>query len=270
MASKNPIPPTADFIVELFCRTDDQLKNTQKHSQAALYPSEVVTLALLFALKGVGNRAFYRWLKRDYLHFFPKLPERTRLFRLFNSHQKYIEYFMSEPSILGVIDTFGIELIHPRREGRSTQQIGRKGLSNKRWIVGGKLCLLLNNIGLVVSWDCDTANVYAGSAFQHIVDAVADSMVVFADTEFAKVDWEPTNLRICQVGEWNDRMMIETTLSMLTLICHFKKVMHRQWDYFKSRVGYTLALFNILVQWNGVQSDKKTGVIRHSIAEFSL
>jgi len=38
----------------------------------------------------------------------------------------------------------GIELIHPMREGRSPQQIGRKGLSNHRWMVGGKLCLVLN------------------------------------------------------------------------------------------------------------------------------
>ena len=43
-----------------------------------------------------------------------------------------------------------IELIHPMREGRSPQQIGRKGLSNHRWIVGGKLCLLLNQWGLGV------------------------------------------------------------------------------------------------------------------------
>ena len=52
---------------------------------------------------------------------------------------------MANPSLLGVIDTYGIELIHPRREGRSKQQIGRKGISNQRWIVGGKLCLLLNH-----------------------------------------------------------------------------------------------------------------------------
>ena len=75
---------------------------------------------------------------------------------------------------MGVIDTYGIELIHPRREGRSEKQIGRKGVSNQRWIVGGKLCILLNNIELVVDWDCDTANVYDGSSFQEIVDGVAD------------------------------------------------------------------------------------------------
>lgn len=260
---------TEYFIIDLFCRVDDKMLDAKKHSQAVLYPSEVVTLALLFSLKGVGNRAFYRWLKRDYGHLFPSLPERTRLFRLFNSHRKWINRFMAQPSMIGVIDSYGIELIHPRREGRSPKQIGRKGLSNKRWIVGGKLCLLLNHLGLVVDWDCDTANVYDGSAFQHLVDEVAGKMVVFADDGFEKVDWHPPHLRICQRGEWNVRMIIETVLSMLTLVCHFKKVMHRVWEYFKSRVGYTMALFNLLVAWHGLQPDE-TGFVELSIAEFSL
>lgn len=137
---------TVDFITELFCRVDEQLQKSdkrQKHSQAKLYPSEVVTLALLFALKGVGQQAFWRWLTRDYRPLFPQLPSRTRLFRLFNSHQS-----LAEPSLIGVIDSYGIELLHPRCEGRSDEQIGKKGKSRpegtRRWIVGGKLCFVLN------------------------------------------------------------------------------------------------------------------------------
>ena len=151
---------TEDFIIELFCRVDDAMKGTQKHSQSNLYPSEIVTLGILFALKGVGNRAFYRWLKRDYQSLFQKLPERTRLFRLFATHQAWTDTFLVEPGLLSVIDSYGIELIHPVREGRSPEQIGKKGISNHRWIVGGKLCFLLNHLGLVVGWDCATANVY--------------------------------------------------------------------------------------------------------------
>ena len=101
-------------------------------------------MGLLHALKGVGNRPFYSWLTRDYRPLFPRLPERTRLFRLLRTHQDWTQAFLAAPTGLGVIDTYGIELIHPIREGRSPQQIGRKGLSNHRWIVGGKLCLLLN------------------------------------------------------------------------------------------------------------------------------
>ena len=150
---------TIDFISALFCQVDDHLVGIPKHPEAHLWPSEVVTLGLLHALKGVGNRAFYRWLTRDYRALFPCLPERTRLFRLFRTHQAWTQVCLAAPTVLGVIDTYGIELIHPMREGRSPQQIGRKGLSNHRWIVGGKLCLLLNQYGLVVAWACDTANV---------------------------------------------------------------------------------------------------------------
>ena len=124
---------------------------------------------MLFALKGVSNRAFYRWIANNFKHLFPRLPHRTRLIRLFDGHRHLIDVFMAEHSLIGVIDTYGIELIHPRREGRSKRQIGRKGISNQRWIVGGKLCLLHNHLGLIVDWDCDTANVYDGTAFQHLV-----------------------------------------------------------------------------------------------------
>src|SRR5262249_35045556 len=98
---------------------------------------------------------------------FPRLPERTRLFRLLKTHQDWTQAFLASPTVLGVIDTYGIELIHPIREGRSPQQMGRKGLSNHRWMVGGTLCLLLNQDGLGVGWDCATANVPDGT-FQPI------------------------------------------------------------------------------------------------------
>jgi len=30
----------------------------------------------------------------------------------------------------------------------------------------------------------------------------------------------PGQLKLCQRGEWQDRMLVETVLSMLTLVCH--------------------------------------------------
>ena len=261
-----------DFITQLFVVVDDKLttaNKNHKHPKAKLYPSEVVTIALLFALKGVGSRACYRWIANNYKALFPHLPERTRLFRLFNRHRPLTDMFMANPSLIGVIDTYGIELIHPRREGRSEQQVGKKGISNQRWIVGGKLCLLVNHLGLIVDWECATANVYDGSCFQHIVESVSDQMVVFADTGFAKMDWFAPNLRICQRGQWNSRMLIETILSMLTQVCHLKKVAHRCWVYFKTRLAFTMALFNLLVQWDGLTVNDD-GFVPLSIAQFSL
>ena len=128
---------TVEFITALFYEVDEQIGAIPKHTEAHLWPSEVVTWGLLHALKGGGNRAFSRWLTRDYRALFPHLPERTRLFRLFTTHQDWTQVFLASPTVLGVIDTYGIELIHPIREGRSLRQRGRKGLSNHRWIVGG-------------------------------------------------------------------------------------------------------------------------------------
>ena len=45
-------------------------------------------------------------------------------------------YFLAQPTVLGVADSYGIELRHPVREGRRPGQIGKKGKSNHRWIVG--------------------------------------------------------------------------------------------------------------------------------------
>src|ERR687884_265806 len=217
---------TSEFITALFCQVDDHLPAIPKHPEAHLWPSEMVTLGLLHALKGGGNRPFYRWLTRDYRALFPRLPERTRLFRLLKTHQDWTQAFLASPTVLGVIDAYGIELLHPMREGRSPQQIGRKGLSNHRWIVGGKLCLVLNQYGLVVAWDCATANV-ADNTFQGLIRQFEERMIVLSDTAFHATEGDPANLKLCPRGEWQDRMLGETVLSMLTVVCHFKKVMHR-------------------------------------------
>ncbi len=239
---------TRDFIIELFYRIDEELKNVEKHPQAKLYPSEVVTIAFLFCLKGVGNRAFYRWLEKDYRSLFPQLPERTRLFRLFLVHQNLTAEFLANPTLMGVIDAYGVELIHPIREGRSEKQIGKKGISNHRWIVGGKLCLLVNQDGLVVAWAGDTANV-CDNKFQPLIKKFEEEMIVLADEAFHSRDGDPKNLKICKRGTWNVRMIVETTFSMITLISHFKKMMHRVWRYFEMRLAYSMSMFNVLASW---------------------
>ena len=259
---------TEDFISEVFYRIDETMKGTPKHPQASLWPSEIVTLGVLFALKGVGTRAFYRWVSRDWRGLFPTLPERTRLLRLFATHHTWTEEFLAAPSVLGVVDSYGIELLHPMREGRSAQQIGRKGKSNRRWIVGGKLCLLLNHLGLVVAWDCAGANA-PDTAFHPLIEAFEEEMIVLSDTGFHAKEGDPANLKLCARGHWNTRMLVETVLSMLTGVCHLKKVAHRTWAAFQARLAFTLATFNLLVQWHGLQPDAQ-GFIHLSLAEFSL
>lgn len=257
-----------DFITELFCKVDDLMRDVPKHPQASLWPSEVVTLGLLHAIKGVGNRAFYRWLTENHRDMFPALPHRTRLFRLLSKHQDWSNGFLAAPSLLGVIDTYGIELVHPTREGRSSAQIGKKGKSNHRWIVGGKLCVLLNHLGLVAAWDCATANVH-DTHFHPLIRRVQGEMVVLADLGFHAKVGDPPNLKLCRRGQWNQRMLVETVLSMLTQVWHLKKVAHRAWPYFSARLAFTMAAFNLVAQWDGLKPDAQ-GFVPLSIANFSL
>jgi hypothetical protein len=94
------------------------------------------------------------------------------------------------------VDSFGIEIIHPRRAGRSDKQIGSKGKSNHRWIIGAKLCFILDHLGRVVDWDVDTANVY-DAVFQPLIE------------------------------KYENTMLIETVFSMLTHTYRLKRVGHR-------------------------------------------
>ena len=207
-------------------------------------------------------------MTRDYRPLFPRLPERTRLFRPLPDPSGLDAAFLAAPTVLGVIDTSGIELIHPTRAGRSPQQIGRKGLSNHRWMVGSTLCLLLNQYGLVVAWACATANV-ADNTFQWLIQQFEERMIVLSDTGFHATEGDPANLKLCQRGEWQDRLLVETVLSMLTVVCHCKKVMHRVWAYFQARLAFTMAAYNVLVQWYGLVPNAY-GFVPLSIANFSL
>jgi hypothetical protein len=234
-----------------------------------LHPSEVVTLGMLFALKGVGTRAFYRWLSNNYRYLFPRLPERTRLFRRLNKMWELAIDFLKDPTVLGVVDTYGIELIHPYREGRSDKQIGRKGLSNHRWIVGAKMGIVVNQWGHVVAWSLMPANVH-DTAFLPLVAAFEDEMIVLADSGFHGVQHPPPcNLKICKKGTWNDRMVIETIFSMKTLVMHAKRMSQRTWDGLIARLSYMIGAFNVLVTWNGVARDED-GFATIRLSDFSL
>ena len=257
-----------DFIIELFCRVDERVAHLPKHPQANLYPGEIATLAILRAIKGVSDRAFYRWVVRDYMQLFPKLPERSRLMRLFKLYGHYSQELLAEPTILGVADSYGIELLHPVREGRTPNQIGKKGLSNHRWIVGAKCCYILNQWGRIVAWESATDNV-SDTKLTAMIREFEEEMIVLTDTGFhARID-DPTNLKVCKRGEWNERMMVETMWSMLTTVFHTKKMLQRRWPYLQARLAFTAAAFNILVDWNGLVADEH-GKTHLSIAQFGL
>ncbi|MCZ7571395.1 MAG: hypothetical protein M5U01_22850 [Ardenticatenaceae bacterium] len=240
---------TEDIIIALFCEVDDRLGDEPRHPQARLWPSELVTIGRLFVLKGVQFRAFSRWLKRDDAALFVRLPHRTRLLRALQVHQAWTDRLLADPTFFTVVDSYGIELIHPIREGRSRAQIGRKGKSNHRWIVGIKLCWLINDKGEVVDWAWSTANAH-DQWFLPMIERYEGRTITLSDTGFECADGVPSNLKMCPRGPWNERMLIETALSMVTMVCRLKHIFHRVEAYAEMHLAYISALFNMVLALN--------------------
>jgi hypothetical protein len=259
---------TLDIIIHIFCLVDDEMKDLPKHRQAKLYPSEVVTLGILFALKGGHFRAFYRWLRRDYEDLFIGLPDRTRLLRLLETHQAWCDNLLADPSFFTVIDSYPIELIFPIREGRSTQQVGKKGKDKGRWTVGIKLCWLLNNQGQVVDWGWAPLDTH-DQEFHPLIERYDGKTIVLSDLGFISAGNIPGNLKLCEKGTWNERMRVETALSMVTVVCGLKHIHHRLTRYIEARLSWVSAMFNVLLRiFHRIHPDVDPAQM--SIAEFSM
>jgi len=259
---------TEDIIIQIFCLVDDRMKDVPKHSQAKLYPSELVTIGILFALKGGHFRAFYRWLNRDYAALFVELPERTRLQRLLQRHEDWFRRLLANPSFFTVIDSYPIELLFPIREARSPQQVGKKGKDKGRWSVGIKLCWLLNEQEQVVDWDWATMNTH-DQHFHPLIQRLIDVSIVLADFGFRSAGGIPENLKLCAKGTWNERMCVETALSMVTVVCDLKRIHHRLAPYIQARLAWVTAMFNVLLTlFHRLHPDANP--FQMSIAEFSL
>jgi len=241
--------PTDELLIGVFAIVDAELGAVKKHSQAKLYPSEVVTLMLFFAIKGGHYRAFYRWILFNYHSLFPNAPHYSRLLRLFRTHAYLCERFLASVSTMSIIDTYGIEFIHPRREGRSDTQLGRKGKSNGRWIVGAKWAVLINQRGEIIDWRWDTANEH-DNTFRELALAYNEETMTFSDLGFRKKGCSPGNMQYGQKGTWNDRYLIECVFSWMTEKFHTKHLYHRIDEYLEMRLGALAAAFNILLKMN--------------------
>lgn len=68
---------------------------------------------------------------------------------------------------------------------------------------------------------------------------------------------------------WNERMCVETALSLVTVICDLKRIRHRLAVYIQTRLAFVSAMFNILMDlFHSIHPDANP--YKMSIAEFSL
>lgn len=185
-------------------------------------------------------------MKWDYDGLFGGLPDRTNIGRNLLKHQQLCDSLLEQPSVLNVVDSYPIELLFPIRAGRTKQQIGKKGRDKGRWSIGMKLCWILNTYGLVMGWSYDTLNRF-DTTFHGLVTAFKEEAVILADLGFRSKKDIPDNLKLCRKGTWNERMVVETTFSLLTVVCHAKKMFHRRLPQLEARFAYSAAMFNLLL-----------------------
>lgn len=240
-------------------------KKDKKHPLGKLYVSEILLCGVLFALKGGSFRRFHPWLlKRHILN----LPERSRLCRLLIKNRKLCNQFLSSETFFNVLDSFGVEIIHPAREKRSnqSQQVSQKGKSNHRWIVGRKINVALNGELEIVNYQDATANV-CDNTFDEYYEADTNH-IYLTDKGYRKQErygGTPSTFKICSSGTWNERMWIERLFSLWTRICGMKHAFHRSIKGFEAKVSYLVALTNIVFRLN-----ESLGFTKCSLVQWAL
>jgi len=100
----------------------------------------------------------------------------------------------------------------------------------------------------VVAWDWKTANA-RDTTFASVAAPCAEVTITLADLGFAALD-RPANLKLCRRAEWNERMLIETVLSLVHHLCRLKYLWHRTRPYLEMHLAYVTALFNALLTLN--------------------
>jgi hypothetical protein len=70
---------------------------------------------------------------------------------------------------------------------------------------------------------------------------------VLADDGFRRKDGVPEKYKLCAKGTWNHWMTVETSFSLLTVICGLKKIFHRLEPFLQAHLAWVVALFNILL-----------------------
>lgn len=258
----------ADLVTALLCRVDDARTDVPDQSPQALSPGARVTIGLRHALKGVRSRYCSHGRRTHDRDLCPQLPRRTRLLRRLRTRRAWTERFRAAPSLLGVLDRGGIALRHPVREGRRRRPRGQTGLSHPRGIGGGQRCVVLDPLGQIGAWDCDSAHVH-DTPCAHRMEPWEGQRIVLGDRGFHPAGGDRPHVTLCRRGAWHERMGVETVLSMLTVRCRLTQMRQRVWAYFEAKRAYLMAAFNLRVQGHGLEPDAH-GRGRLSLAQFTL
>jgi hypothetical protein len=64
----------------------------------------------------------------------------------------------------------------------------------------------------------------------------------------------------------DDQMLVETVLSMLTVVSHARKMRHRLAGYFHAHARWMAAAFNLLIGWHALQPNARINAARRAMS----
>jgi hypothetical protein len=83
------------------------------------------------------------------------------------------------------------------------------------------------------------------------------------------VEGIPDYCKMCAKGTWNERMCVETALSMVTIVCDLKRIHPRLQPSIQASLALVVAMFTVtLTLFQRLHPD--ADLFKMSIAEFSL
>jgi hypothetical protein len=238
-----------DVIIQLFVLVDSYCSELPLHPQSKLNPTEIIVLALLKQLKSMSIRRFHKWVQGT--GYFPELPDYTRLHRLFQHYREVLKVLgqnLQQRQWL-VVDSKVCELIHPIREHRRPQSWRGKNKSKGRWHVGVKVAVLLNERGRIVNWQILPAHAH-DTWFDTIYEPMEPHERVLADFGFKSKDDHPEWIHICQRGEQNERMIVESFFSQLKRLTSFERPNVRSLKGLETFYNSIMALAELLMELN--------------------
>jgi hypothetical protein len=259
-----------DFIVNVFCKTDDFMKKyfpqrtlRQRGPMPQLADSEVLTMELVGEVIGLEtDKAIFEFFKRFYTDYFPNLSCRVTFARqsakLWAVKQKLFKD-MAEPfqDTIIVLDSFPMHVCKfvRARGSKLFKGIARYGkeLGNQTFY-GFRLHVKINSIGMIQSFELTSANVHDINMVEEMTDA--DRGLLLADRAYLSQPLkqqllekqglelsvptkygEPTPLAPKQLRfRKHIRRLIETVGNQLINNLHMKKIWARDLWHLTSRI----------------------------------
>lgn len=181
-----------DFIISVFCLIDDELKKMLKEQKLrqrgpspALHDSEVLTIEIVGEFLGMDcDKNIWKYVKRHWLHFFPKIPGRSSFVRQSaNLHcikqllQKRIAASLHAfEDTLHIIDGLPIPVCKFARAHYSSLFKGEVAYgycaSKKERIYGFRGYIVINSIGVITEATLTKANVDERDACLELVGKI--------------------------------------------------------------------------------------------------